>query len=359
MTSFWGKAAAQTGNRTALMHAIASNERAAAAFGSHMENLVASDGTTETLLDSPRQLWSIAGHIGLFREALLGIHYDTDGIHFQPCVPAQMKGLRSISGLKYRKMTLNVKVYGEGSIIRTFLLDGKESDPFVSASLEGEHDVEIRMCSDYYAEEDSVRLLPVIWDLDCPLVRYEEGYLKWNSVKDADSYEILCDGKPVEEITDTLYLVKGSGEYSVIARNEGSDYSFMSEPLRVRLEEYIHPLEAALSTKLGSQAKLEIEVPKSGVWYIDFDYANGNGSITTHNKCATRTLYVDRKKIGTIVLPQRGDDWNDRGWTNAVKLELSAGKHSFELRLIDENINMNIDVDSALIHSIRLTYKQQ
>ena len=359
VTSFWGKAAAQTGNRTALMHAIASNERAAAAFGSHMENLVASDGTTETLLDSPRQLWSIAGHIGLFREALLGIHYDTDGIHFQPCVPAQMKGLRSISGLKYRKMTLNVKVYGEGSIIRTFLLDGKESDPFVSASLEGEHDVEIRMCSDYYAEDDGDRLLPVIWDLDCPLVRYEEGYLKWNSVKDADSYEILCDGKPVEEITDTLYLVKGSGEYSVIARNEGSDYSFMSEPLRVRLEEYIHPLEAALSTKLGSQAKLEIEVPKSGVWYIDFDYANGNGSITTHNKCATRTLYVDRKKIGTVVLPQRGDDWNDRGWTNAVKLELSAGKHSFELRLIDENINMNIDVDSALIHSIRLTYKQQ
>ena len=359
VTSFWGKAAAQTGNRTALMHAIASNERAAAAFGSHMENLVASDGTTETLLDSPRQLWSIAGHIGLFREALLGIHYDTDGIHFQPCVPAQMKGLRSISGLKYRKMTLNVKVYGEGSIIRTFLLDGKESDPFVSASLEGEHDVEIRMCSDYYAEEDAVRLLPVLWDLDCPLVRYEEGYLKWNSVKDADSYEILCDGKPVEEITDTLYLVKGSGEYSVIARNEGSDYSFMSEPLRVRLEEYTHPLEAALSTKLGSQAKLEIEVPKSGVWYIDFDYANGNGSITTHNKCATRTLYVDRKKIGTVVLPQRGDDWNDRGWTNAVELELSAGKHSFELRLIDENINMNIDVDSALIHSIRLTYKQQ
>ena len=56
---------------------------------------------------------------------------------------------------------------------------------------------------------------------------------------------------------------------------------------------------------------------------------------------------------------QWGDDWNDRGWTNAVKLELSAGKHSFELRLIDENINMNIDVDSALIHSIRLTYKQQ
>ena len=358
VTSFWGKAAAQTGNRTALMHAIASNERAAAAFGSHMENLVASDGTTETLLDSPRQLWSIAGHIGLFREALLGIHYDTDGIHFQPCVPAQMKGLRSISGLKYRKMTLNVKVYGEGSIIRTFLLDGKGSDPFVSASLEGEHDVEIRMCSDYYAEEDAVRLLPVIWDLDCPIVRYEEGYLKWNSVKDADSYEILCDCKPVEEITDTLYLVKGSGEYSVIARNEGSDYSFMSEPLRVRLEEYIHPLEAALSTKLGSQAKLEIEVPKSGVWYIDLDYANGNGSIATHNKCATRTLYVDRKKIGTVVLPQRGDDWNDRGWTNAVKLELSAGKHSFELRLIDENINMNIDVDSALIHSIRLTYKQ-
>lgn len=358
VTSFWGKAAAQTGNRTALMHAIASNERAAAAFGSHMENLVASDGTTGTLLDSPRQLWSIAGHIGLFREALLGIHYDTDGIHFQPCVPAQMKGLRSITGLKYRGMTLNVKVYGEGPVIRSFLLDGKESEPFVSSTLEGEHNVEICMCSDYYAEADEVKLKPVLWDLDCPVVRYEDGCLKWNSVLDADSYVILCDGKPVEEITDSVYVVKGSGEYSVIARNDGSDYSFMSEPQRIRVEEYEFPLEAALSTKLGSQAKLEIEVPKSGVWYVDFNYSNGNGSITTHNKCATRTLYVDRKKVGTVVLPQRGEDWNDRGWTNSVELELSAGKHSFELRYIDENINMNIDVDNALTHKIRLTLKK-
>lgn len=357
VTSFWGKAAAKSGNRTALMHAIASNERAAAAFGSHMENLVAEDGSTNTLLDSPRQLWSIAGHIGLFREALLGIHYETDGIRFQPCVPAQMKGLRSISGLKYRNMTLNVKVYGEGPVMKTFLLDGQQAEPFVSASLEGVHDVEIRMCSDYYAADDGVNKLPVQWDLESPEVRYEDGFLKWNSVPDTDTYLILCNGKAVEEIEDSVYVVKSPGEYAVIARNEGGDYSFMSEPQRVRLEEYEFPLEAALSTKLGSQAKIEIEVPKAGTWYIDFDYSNGNGDITTFNKCATRTLYVDRKKVGAIVLPQRGDDWNARGWTNSVQVELSAGKHTFELRYIDENINMNIDVDNALTHKMRLTLK--
>ena len=176
-------------------------------------------------------------------------------------------------------------------------------------------------------------------------------------VPDTDTYLILCNGKAVEEIEDSVYVVKSPGEYAVIARNEGGDYSFMSEPQRVRLEEYEFPLEAALSTKLGSQAKIEIEVPKAGTWYIDFDYSNGNGDITTFNKCATRTLYVDRKKVGAIVLPQRGDDWNARGWTNSVQVELSAGKHTFELRYIDENINMNIDVDNALTHKMRFTLK--
>ena len=358
VTSFWGKAAAQTGNRTALMHAIASNERAAAVFGSNMENLVASDGSIATLLDSPRQLWSIAGYIGLFREALLGIHYESDGLHFQPCVPAAMKGLRSISGFKYRNMVLNIKVYGEGPIVKKFLLDGKEAEPYLGAELEGGHDVEIYMCSDYYSADDGVNLLPVLWDLDCPRVRCEEGFLKWNPVGDADSYIILLNGKEIEETEDTVFFAKSPGEYSVVALNEGEDYSFMSEPVRVLMEEYEYPLEAALSTKLGSQAKLEIDVPKSGVWYVDICYSNGNGNLTTFNKCATRTLYVDRKKAGPVVMPQRGDDWNETGWSNSVEVELSAGKHTLELRYIDENINMNIDVDNALTHKLRITFKK-
>ena len=53
-----------------------------------MENFVATDGSIRTAMDSPRQLWSIAGYIGLTRGALLGMNYEPDGIRFAPVVPA-------------------------------------------------------------------------------------------------------------------------------------------------------------------------------------------------------------------------------------------------------------------------------
>ena len=57
-------------------------------------------------------------------------------------------------------------------------------------------------------------------------------------------------------------------------------------------------------------------------------------------------------------MPQRGDDWNEEGWTSCVKLELSSGEHSFELKYIDETINMVIETDTAFVHSLRLSYKK-
>lgn len=356
VTSFYGMAAAKTGNTEAVLNAVASNSRAATVFGSNQENMVASDGSLHTALNSPRQLWSVAGYIGLVRNALLGINYSEDGIRFKPCVPKSMKALRRIEDMKYRKMTLDIEVIGSGAIIKSFRLDGQESaDAFVPASLEGHHSVKIVMTSDYYAPEDKVNLAPLRWDLDIPDVRYADGTLHWTAVKDADFYEVFCNGEKLTEVTGTSVPASRIGEYYVIAGNGSGRYSFASEPLRVRMSEKRYPAGQTLDNKLGTQFKMEFEVDSDGLYSIDFEYSNGNGDITTHNKCATRTLFVDRNMTGPVVMPQRGDSWDAKGFTQPSMVELKAGKHSLELRYLEENVNMNIDVDGAIIRTVRIS----
>lgn len=357
VTSFYGMAAAKTGNRAAVMHALASNMRAATVFESNMENMVASNGSKNTALNSPRQLWSVAGFEGLFRNVLLGINYTEDGISFSPCVPTSMKGYRALENFKYRNMTLDVEVIGEGNIVSSCLIDGVEQQvAFLPASLEGHHNIQLIVKSDYYAPEDSINLGPLEWDLNTPEVELSSDgeFLKWAAVNGATNYRIYKNGVFDGQVEDVLYKVSGKGEYVVAAYNESGSYSFMSEPIRVGMSPIEYTIQKRLNNRLGVQVRLEIEVESDGEYLLEFDYSNGNGDITTHNRCASRTLFVDKKMYDVVVLPQRGTDWTLRGLTQPLRIGLTAGKHIVELKYLEDNVNMNIETDSAVINSLRI-----
>lgn len=358
VTSYYGMAAAKVGNRAGVMHALASNMRAATVFGSNMENMVASDGSKKTALNSERQLWSVAGFEGLFKRALLGIEYTEDGIKLSPCVPASMKGYRVIEGLKYRRMTLDVEVIGEGSIVKTCQLDGKDLvSAFVPSFLEGKHVVKITMTSDYYAQPDSVPIRPVVWDLNTPKVKAVGNDLSWDGITGAQYYRIYRNGSFEEQVTANSFTTTSPGEYAVVAFNDDSaSFSFISEPVRVGMKPIIAGCnDARLDNKLGVQLRVDVEVPEDGEYLLEFEYSNGNGDITTNNKCANRSLFVDKKAAGVVVMPQRGpEDWTSKGYTLPIRVSLTAGRHTVELKYFDENINMNIDTDSALVRSLRV-----
>jgi hypothetical protein len=255
-------------------------------------------------------------------------------------------------------MTLDVRVIGEGSIIESFKLDGEPAEPFVPNTLKGAHSVEISMKSDYYAEPDKVTVLPVQFDIDYPRTRIEGNTLRWDPVEGAASYTVLLDGVAVSDTASNSFALTEAGEYVVIASTIGGIHSFMSEPLRYGLTDITIACDASLGQRRGSQLKVVLAAPVTGTYWLDFSYSNGNGDLSTFQKCATRALYVDGKRVEAVVMPQRGDDWNEEGWTSCVKLDLSSGEHSFELKYIDETINMDIDTDTAFVHSLRLSYKK-
>jgi hypothetical protein len=96
-------------------------------------------------------------------------------------------------------------------------------------------------------------------------------------------------------------------------------------------------------------------VAEAGLYAVDFRYANGNGPINTANKCAIRTLRLNGKQLGTIVLPQRGvGEWSDWGFTNAVLVPLPKGTHQLTLAYEPANANMNEAVNQAMLDYLRV-----
>ena len=357
VTAFYGLAAAKAGNEAALEHAIRTNTTYAAISGTNYENRVASTGSHETQLNSPRQLWSVAGNLGLWRRALLGMEYTPDGIAFAPSVPRSMKGLRTLTAIRYRNMVLDVTVSGCGNIVKNFTLDGKPCDRhFVSAELTGRHSVCIEMTYDWYETPGTIDIRPYTPDIAVPEAALDGMKLSWEAVEGAGSYKILRNGKCLAEgVAATSYELPCEGEYAVIAVTPAAVESFMSEPVRVYGSVAEWKCEKKLDEQAGVQLVTKVKAAKEGEYFIDWNYSNGNGDLTQYNKCSNRSVYVDGRFVGVVVLPQRGDDWNDCGWTNRIPVHLTKGRHTVGLVYGQDNININVETDCAIVHTIRLT----
>jgi hypothetical protein len=167
----------------------------------------------------------------------------------------------------------------------------------------------------------------------------------------------------------------GPAEYQVSAVDAKETASFLSEPLVVNAEEIFvraransaSPVRAGLvdpppsgAVELDRESNtsivLEAVAPKSGSFDVSFRYANGSGPINTDNKCAVRTLFIDGKLAGEVVMPQRGkDDWSNLGYSNGHIVSLSRGRHTFELRLEPQNENMSPAVNRVVLDGMLLS----
>ncbi|HEX8848141.1 MAG TPA: hypothetical protein VF761_01280, partial [Gemmatimonadaceae bacterium] len=83
---------------------------------------------------------------------------------------------------------------------------------------------------------------------------------------------------------------------------------------------------------------------------------NGNGPVNSDSKAAVRTVLVDGKEVGVLVMPQRGVDfWSDWGWTNPLAMRLTAGAHRVTLVYGPLDRNMNGVESTALLDALRAT----
>ncbi|HEU0080231.1 MAG TPA: hypothetical protein VFQ76_21470, partial [Longimicrobiaceae bacterium] len=126
VNAFWTWAAAEAGNTAAVEHGLASVYRPAALFLTNKENMVAETGHFDgTVLNSDRQLWSVAGSLATHFRVLFGMRLGADRLAFAPMVPPAYAGERTLSGLRYRGAVLTVTVRGSGDGVASARLDGR------------------------------------------------------------------------------------------------------------------------------------------------------------------------------------------------------------------------------------------
>ena len=351
--SWWALANAKVGNEEGVMQAIGNVFRPAALFCTNKENYNLENGDIATELNSSNMLWCLSGNIALTHKILFGIDFEKDGLAFHPFVPKALGAIRSLNGFKYRDANLDITVSGYGNEIKSFKVNGKEQDPFIPAKkAKGNMKVEIVMADNTLPvlglNETAQRNTPIT-----PIAWLEGNTLVWNPIEYIGEYIVLKDGKEVARTHATTFDASAPGEYQIIGVSTDGIESFASEPRSTRKETYVGV--GNVSNDKRSILNVPVKVDEPGIYYVSVNYANGNGPVNTENKCAIRTLTVDGKREGLVVLPHRGrDNWDEYGWSNSVKVNLTPGEHMVGLEFRPENENMNIATNHAVISGIRL-----
>ncbi|QNF32001.1 glycogen debranching protein [Adhaeribacter swui] len=376
--AYWLLACAKAGNEQALAESMAAFIRPAALFLTNKENFVASNGDfAGTQINSDNMLWSLAGSLSMVYQVIFGITFKSNELLFKPIIPEIFKGKHQLTNFKYLNATLDIDVEGFGNKIKTITLDGKPlTNATIPANLTGKHLIKIELANNQFAEKE-INKVPFDFSPATPVVAYHAGILSWQKVEGAVLYAVLQNGQIFKKTTDwqVPVPVKAYAEYQVIAHDAQGHESFASEPFIVAPEEVtqIYQLEqktflpeldcsgfsgsgfAEISTQENKNLKIAVTAPETGVYALDFRYANGEGPINTSNKCAFRTLKKDELQVGTLVFPQRGfHHWSDWGYSNAVKVKLDKGTHQLALTLDEVNRNMHGEVNRAILDYLRV-----
>lgn len=359
---------------------MASILRAAMAFGTNKENFRAETGeAAETLQNSDRQLWSVAGMLGLFYYGLFGIQYEHDNLVFAPCVPRSFAGSHWLTNLHIRDMVLTVRINGYGTDICSVRINGKAGSPIIPLDTTGNLQIEIELMPvddeepepDYpKAQED---LPEPEWDAPTP------GRLSWLPVPGATEYYIFANGKALGATPECSFAVSRPApfctEYRLQAVNR-SNASNLSRPwvscepgARILLQptligndeaEYeVENRQAWLDTRpCTERLRYESVTLAAGTYELRIQYSNATAALSDGDTCALRELLVDGEPAGIIPLPHNTDagNWECYSLTAAVPLALKSGRHTFELRYTPATCtNANGRLNQCMVRAIELT----
>jgi hypothetical protein len=370
--SYWALAAHAVEHEQSFMESQAAIYRAAALFLTNKENMVAESGDfAGTQVNSSVMLWSLSGNLALVYKGLFGMQFRENGLYLKPFVPKSLEGLRTLSGVKYRKSTLDIKLEGFGDQISEIRLDGVPmSDALIPAGLEGKHSVVIKLNNKL--KTYSTNMVANATSPEIPKVRLENEMLVWEGASAANSYALYKNGKEAARTTETSFKPKANdfSAWQVLAIDQAGHSSFASEPVETGAIKTVKDLAASpapgwdvkgylgkgfveISHTHNRLLPISIKVSESGWYALRFRYANGNGPVNTENKCALRTLSLNKSLVGTFVFPQRGaNEWSNWGYSNTVKLYLNKGEHILKLSFEPANQNMHGETNQALLNQL-------
>lgn len=369
--SFFTWAAAQVRNEDAVVRGIASLIRQAALFLTNKENFEYNTGRPDgTALNSNRQLWSAAGFLAIVYRVLFGITLEKDGLRFSPFVPKGQFGEIKLSNLKYRNALLTVRVIGQGSEVASILVNGVDRGVsfIIPEDAQGEYYVDLYMKNGKVNRGENLCRFNMVspktpeW-IEIKSVEDGKLMLGWQPIRSA-RYDIYRDGRYLAGSQQSTYCDQLENpdrefhSYCVVAIGQDGNISNFSPWVLYSPWQEIHEAETAgLSPNLrkncdipgftgqgyvdnfhekGDFVEFTVEIPCQDCYRIDFRYSNANGG-SDSSYCCIRSLYVNGRDAGTVVMGANSGDW---WYSSHVTASLRKGKNSIRLQfdLGDENM---------------------
>ena len=360
---------------------MASLLRAALAFGTNKENFNAATGRAEdTVQNSDRQLWSVAGMLGLFYHGLLGIQYEHDNLVFNPCIPENFAGSHWFTGLRIRNMVLDVHLNGYGTEICSVMINGKPGAPLIPLDTQGHLQIELELMPvDSPAEQ--VNWIPAQEDIPAPeWAECDDKHLTWNRVSGATKYQVYANSYARRATNKTsiglLRTPRTACKEFFLRAFKGDCSSALSKPhtqLDAGARSILHPChigehgeypvenrQAWLDTRPCTSNLIyqTTENLPAGLYQVRILYANATASLRDGDTCALRELRVNDRRISIIPLPHNteAEHWENYSYTAPVTVKLSGGAHTFSLHYTPDCTNANQHINQCMVRHLELTY---
>lgn len=409
VTAYWLRAARQAGNEAAVDAGVRSLEGLAALHLSNLENYDFATGAAEVrsgarvgpVVNSRRQLWSVAGYLSVVQDVVFGLETSWDGIQFRPCVTATMRreifgrtDLLTWRGFVFQGKRHFVRVHlppaesfeqGIAAVVRIELNGSTVGDNFVAAGHlrpENEWDIYLRTPE---PTSSSVRFVDTRdennycgpaqprWQGSGITLENERLTLHFEQDNPADTtLNIYRDGQLCAHgLRGMVWTDPQSGDY----REHVHAYHLEAEDARHGNTSHLTP---ARSYRLPDQARVfpaarlrhrggeltnshhlenwglpeheisteDLTVKRRGAYLVRVEFSNGAGPVNTGICCAVKKIEVFRRgsdapvAAGYVVMPQSGD-WQRFDLSSAVPVELVPGEE-YVLRLSHDEHCLNM-----------------
>jgi hypothetical protein len=390
VTAYWLKAAKAAGNSTAVDHAVHSLVRGTALNLSNMENFdfvtgqafAKVNGIEGPVINSRRQLWSVAGYMAMVQDVIFGMETTSDGIRFLPCITTNMhrnyfKFGRTIElrNFTYRgksiQVTIHLPAWNEQSqgiyTIDKIILNNKpvQKNFIPAGKLEKNSHWEIQLAPATNKAADKINRIDQKnpksifgpkqpqWQGD---IAVENGKLKLRYDAEGETdvrFNIYRNGQIcAKAITETQWTDPQSSAdktcfYRVEAFYPGSDNCSHVTPVNVYCPQKnrIQISATAMKNTGGnlvdndhfenwgkSQDKLQVDsftVQKSGCYLFSVKYSNGAGPINTGVACGVKRIEIadpSGKSVAAayLIMPHTAD-WKRYLDSSTLEADVKAG----------------------------------
>ncbi|MEI8340849.1 MAG: amylo-alpha-1,6-glucosidase [Verrucomicrobiota bacterium] len=412
VTAYWIKAAQKAGNREAVDAGMESLRQLAAINLSNMENfdflsgraMVLDGPRTGPVINSRRQLWSIAGYLSMVQDVVFGLETRLDGIRFKPFITAKQRNgtfgstdAIELVNFQYRGTQNRVRIHlppvhsfqqGICAIDRIELNGKPVSGEFVpDQSLQPDNGWELFLKAPDKARQtvNPLRIVDVsderaVFSPVKPRWKNEGITLKNNRIvldyEQDDSTNVafniyrdgvICAGG----IRETRWTDPHSADnrdkvhsYAIEAVDlKSGNVSHLTDARACRTKDQEQVIPAASMQNHGGNlvdghhfenwgksgdeiVTKSFKVDRPFQYRVRVEFANGAGPINTGITCAVKKLEIRRAPSGEVVasgyliMPQSGD-WKRYDFSSSVNADLIPGE-DYTIRISEDEFCRNM-----------------